>query len=125
MNKKKVEPYIPSTFPVMACPRIFSSRIFCSLFGFFSIAICYLPVEAGEISRSSNKLDGTSNSPLSAAEPMPIEVGLDARLAAARMKLEIQEADEVLVGRAVPSDRIESPPVHERMLRFENVRVGC
>ena len=56
---------------------------------------------------------------------MPIEVGLDARLAAAGMKLEIQEADEVLMGRAVPSDRIESPPVHERMLRFENVRVGC
>jgi len=68
-------------------------------------------------------LNGKFIPPLLAVEPMAIEVGLDARLAAAGIKLEIQEADEVLVGRAVPSDRIESPPVHERMLRFENVRV--
>ena len=52
MNKEKVEPYIPSTFPVMACPRIFSSRIFCSLFGFFSIAMH----EAAEIGLARSTL---------------------------------------------------------------------
>ena len=36
----------------MACPRIFSSRIFCSLFGFFSIAMH----EAAEIGLARSTL---------------------------------------------------------------------
>ncbi len=52
------------------------------------------------------------------AEPGQIEVGLDARLEAAGMELEVPEPTV-----EVDEDRLASPPAHERVLRFENVRV--
>ena len=52
------------------------------------------------------------------AAPEEVEVGLDARLAAAGMKLEVLDATA-----SIDEDRLASPPAHERVLRFENVRV--